>query len=80
MKAYQDEISNKERFEFGENWKEFLLDITDTRIKKSEEAIKEMLDLDSLKGKTFLDIGCGHWGKNLVRNFSELSVLKLGLL
>ena len=21
-------------------------------------------------------IGCGHWGKNLVRNFSEIGVLK----
>ena len=21
-------------------------------------------------------IGCGHWGKNLVRNFSDLGVLK----
>ena len=26
--------------------------------------------------KNIAVVGCGHWGKNLVRNFSELLMLK----
>lgn len=49
----------KERFEFGENWKEFLENLTEERIKEAEKSLKEWLHIDNLHGKSFLDIGSG---------------------
>ena len=49
----------KERFEFGENWKGFLQNLTDERIKEAEKSLKEWLQIDNLNGKSFLDIGSG---------------------
>lgn len=49
----------KERFEFGENWKEFLENLTEERIKEAEKSLKEWLKTEDLNGKTFLDIGSG---------------------
>ncbi len=56
---HQSEISAGERFEFGKNWAAFLAILDDERIAKAEESLKEMLVVDSLDGKTFLDIGSG---------------------
>jgi 2-polyprenyl-6-hydroxyphenyl methylase/3-demethylubiquinone-9 3-methyltransferase len=53
------EIARGERFEFGQNWSEFLSAIDDERIQQAEKSLKEMLEVDSLTGKTFLDIGSG---------------------
>lgn len=47
------------RFAFGKNWQRFLLYLSDDRIAQAEESLKTMLEVDSLKGKSFLDIGCG---------------------
>jgi len=47
------------RFEFGENWARFLRLLDDDRILEAEKSLKEMLDVDDLVGKRFLDIGCG---------------------
>lgn len=47
------------RFEFGKNWTNFLLRLDETRILKAEKSLKQMLELKSLEGKTFLDIGSG---------------------
>ncbi len=59
VKEFREEISNKERFEFGKNWKRFLTVLNEERINAAENSLKEMLGLDSLEGKTFLDIGSG---------------------
>jgi 2-polyprenyl-3-methyl-5-hydroxy-6-metoxy-1,4-benzoquinol methylase len=47
------------RFEFGKNWKNFLESLDENRIQEAENSLKNMLDLSTLKGKTFLDIGSG---------------------
>lgn len=49
----------EERFEFGKNWKAFLGALDEERIARSVESVKEMLAVQTLKGKDFLDIGCG---------------------
>lgn len=47
------------RFAFGRNWQRFLLYLSDDRIAEAEKSLKTMLEVDSLRGKSFLDIGCG---------------------
>src|ERR1700752_513389 len=53
------EIARGERFEFGQNWSQFLPIIDEERIQQAEQSLREMLEVDSLSGKTFLDIGSG---------------------
>ena len=53
------EIARGERFGFGQNWSQFLPAIDEERIQRAEQSLKEMLEVDSLSGKTFLDIGSG---------------------
>jgi len=48
-----------ERFAFGKNWRAFLSVLNDERIAVAEESLREMLETDSLAGKSFLDIGSG---------------------
>ncbi len=50
---------SEERFEFGKNWRAFLSTLSDDRIERSVDSLKRMLGVDTLAGKTFLDIGCG---------------------
>lgn len=59
MDANAAEIARGERFEFGQNWSQFLPDINEERIQQAEKSLREMLEVDSLNGKTFLDIGSG---------------------
>ena len=56
---HAQEIAHGERFEFGKNWQNFLKMLTDERIEKAEQSLCDMLRVDNLQGKTFLDIGCG---------------------
>lgn len=56
---HEREVAAGERFEFGRNWSAFLTVLDDERIAKAEESLKTMLEVDDLKGKTFLDIGSG---------------------
>jgi len=53
------EIARGDRFEFGQNWSQFLPAIDEERIQQAEKSLREMLEVDSLSGKTFLDIGSG---------------------
>lgn len=53
------EVAKGERFEFGKNWSQFLKVLNEDRILKAEESLKEMLEVDTLEGKSFLDIGSG---------------------
>ncbi|MDB0048182.1 class I SAM-dependent methyltransferase [Burkholderiaceae bacterium] len=59
MSLHSDEISAKERFEFGRNWYLFLGSINEERITLAEKSLLTMLKLDDLRGKRFLDIGSG---------------------
>src|SRR5712691_4915733 len=47
------------RFEFGKNWAAFLSVLNDDRIASAEASLKRALRLDDLRGKRFIDIGCG---------------------
>jgi 2-polyprenyl-3-methyl-5-hydroxy-6-metoxy-1,4-benzoquinol methylase len=59
MKCHKDEMVQGNRFEFGKNWTNFLSRLDETRILEAERSLKQMLELKSLEGKTFLDIGSG---------------------
>lgn len=47
------------RFEFGKNWQDFLKTVNEERIRLAEQSLREMLETESLKGKSFLDVGSG---------------------
>ena len=53
------EIASGDRFEFGKNWTAFLSVLNDERIATAVDSLKTMLEVETLEGKTFLDIGSG---------------------
>jgi len=59
MSTHAIEIASGERFEFGKNWSRFLDLLDDARIMRAEESLKQMLEIETLEGKSFLDIGSG---------------------
>lgn len=59
MSEHANEIKKGERFEFGKNWSRFLSNLNDVRIKEAENSLKQMLEAETLEGKSFLDIGSG---------------------
>ena len=59
MKQFDQEVSRGERFKFGENWSRFLKVLNDERIFEAEKSLKQMLGVEDLEGKSFLDIGSG---------------------
>jgi 2-polyprenyl-6-hydroxyphenyl methylase/3-demethylubiquinone-9 3-methyltransferase len=48
-----------ERFQFGANWQRFLHLLDERRIGQAEESLRSMLEVDHLRGRTFLDAGSG---------------------
>jgi len=58
-RSFGEDVASGERFRFGENWKQFLQVLDDDRIREAERSLSEMLNLERLDGKTFLDIGSG---------------------
>ena len=59
------------RFGFGKNWGRFLGTLNDKRIETAVDSLREYLGIDSLKSKSFVDIGCGS-------GLFSLSARKLG--
>jgi 2-polyprenyl-3-methyl-5-hydroxy-6-metoxy-1,4-benzoquinol methylase len=57
--SHAAEVARGERFQFGANWQRFLSVLNDDRIRQAERSLGKMLELESLAGKTFLDIGSG---------------------
>jgi 2-polyprenyl-6-hydroxyphenyl methylase/3-demethylubiquinone-9 3-methyltransferase len=57
--AHAAEVARGERFEFGENWRKFLALLDDARISEAEASLKRMLEVEDLRGRSFLDIGSG---------------------
>ncbi|HEX7287459.1 MAG TPA: class I SAM-dependent methyltransferase [Candidatus Angelobacter sp.] len=49
----------QERFAFGRNWQKFLSSVSEERIAVAQESLSSMLQVTSLAGKSFLDIGTG---------------------
>ncbi len=54
--AFSDDT---DRFAFGANWSRFLAVLDVERIREAEASLREMLDVETLSGKRFLDIGSG---------------------
>ena len=59
MSRHTSEVRHGDRFEFGANWTRFLSVLNDERINEAKISLKKMLGVDSLIGKTFLDVGSG---------------------
>lgn len=47
------------RFAFGENWRDFVDEVDDTRLARARGGLQAMLGRERLDGLRFLDIGCG---------------------
>lgn len=69
--AHAAEVAQGARFEFGENWRRFLATVDDERMRRAENALRDMLETSSLAGRRFLDIGCGS-------GLSSLAARRLG--
>lgn len=65
------EITAGSRFGFGENWSRFLSVLDEDRIRQAELHLMQMLDVSTLAGKTFIDIGSGS-------GLSSLAARRLG--
>ncbi len=59
MNTHSQEVSRGERFGFGKNWKRFLQTLNEERICEAERSLGEMLQMGTLAGKSFLDVGSG---------------------
>lgn len=53
-------MDEKITFSFGKNWQRYLREsFSKKKVQLAKESIKKFLGVKNLKGKTFLDIGCG---------------------
>ncbi|HEX8135980.1 MAG TPA: class I SAM-dependent methyltransferase [Pyrinomonadaceae bacterium] len=60
MELTEQRVAERERrFQFGENWRRFLSVLNQERIREAEKSLKQMLEREDLRGKSFLDIGSG---------------------
>jgi len=50
---------SKPVFEFGKNWASFSELLNPERVDQAQDSLKNLLGTADLRGKTFLDIGCG---------------------
>lgn len=57
--VYEDHYKEKHHFSFGQNWQSFLKKLTPERLAEAKKSLQQFLGQNSLKGKTFVDIGCG---------------------
>lgn len=53
------EVKRGDRFEFGKNWTRFLNTLNDEKIAAAERTLCTMLEVETLSGKRFVDIGSG---------------------
>lgn len=65
------EIEEGKRFAFGANWQSFLSTLDDEKIQNSVMDIQTMLEVETLDGKTFIDVGSGS-------GLSSLAAWRLG--
>lgn len=53
-------------FSFGENWQKYVTKIDEPRIVDAEASFRKFTGVESLKGHTFLDVGCGSGLNSLI--------------
>ena len=59
VNKFREEVAAGQRFEFGKNWEIFLGKLNDERISISQSSLSDMLEITSLSGRSFLDVGSG---------------------
>ncbi|WP_437201950.1 class I SAM-dependent methyltransferase [Planctomicrobium sp. SH664] len=59
MSNAQSEIEQGARFPFGRNWASFLKTLDDSRIEIAVQSLRDLVQVDHLAGRTFLDVGSG---------------------
>ncbi len=59
MSQFAREVTAGNRFEFGKNWAWFLETLDDTKIAEATHSLQDMLEVTSLEGQSFLDLGSG---------------------
>ena len=59
MRLQSHSAAQSGRFEFGKNWARFLALVDDERLRHAETSVRELLEVQDLEGKRFLDIGSG---------------------
>ena len=52
-------MSNKDRFEFGENWARFLSMLDDKTIDVAKQSLQALIQIDDFSQLRFLDAGSG---------------------
>lgn len=55
----KSEIDKGARFAFGENWRRFLDKLNEQKIEQACTTLRDMLEVEDLNGKRFLDAGSG---------------------
>lgn len=56
---YENTYEKKDHFSFGKNWQQFLKKVTPERIEEAKKSLSDFLGEETIKDKTFIDIGCG---------------------
>ncbi len=57
--SHAEEVRRGDRFAFGKNWTRFLALLDDERIVLAEKSLRDMLEVESLEGRSFVDVGSG---------------------
>lgn len=57
--THAHEIARGDRFAFGDNWLRYLEVLDDKRIERAVASLTSMLEVEDLRGKSFLDVGSG---------------------
>lgn len=69
-------VDTSDRFGFGKNWSQFVENnLTDERIENARQKLLGFLGVDSLAGKSMIDVGCGSGIHSLAANRSGVSKL-----
>lgn len=69
----QDLRQVESHFAFGENWKDFARTLSEESVAEAVRGMAKLFPADAIRGRTFLDIGCGS-------GLSMLAALRLGAL
>lgn len=59
MAQHALEVARGERFTFGDNWRSFLSVVSEAHITEAQDSLRQLLGVEDLHGKRFLDIGSG---------------------